>query len=170
MRDAKQSSSPLPSDGSAVVVRLFQPGDQPAFQSLNEAWICRYFALEPKDYEVLGDPEASILQQGGQILLAIADSVPVGCCALIPHGPARFEIGKMAVREDLQGRGIGRKLMDSAIELARSLGANRLYLETNHSLDAALRLYESVGFVHLQGEEHKHSEYSRSDMQMELIL
>ena len=170
MQHTKQAGSGTPGEGATVVIRPFESGDQPTFQSLNEAWIRRYFTLEPKDYEILGDPENAILRQGGQILFAIVEGFPVGCCALIPHGPAAYEIGKMAVREDYQGQGIGRKLMEAAIEAGRSLGARQLYLETHHSLDPALRLYESVGFIRLPAGERAPSQYSRGDVQMEKWL
>jgi hypothetical protein len=39
--------------------------DRAAFRMLNEEWISRYFVLEPKDIETLGDPETMILRKGG---------------------------------------------------------------------------------------------------------
>ena len=46
----------------------------------------------------------------------------------------------MAVTSSCQGSGIGRKLLEAAIEAARSAGARRLYRETNHVLTPAIRL------------------------------
>ncbi|NJN50567.1 MAG: GNAT family N-acetyltransferase [Gammaproteobacteria bacterium] len=48
-----------------------------------------------------------------------------------------------------QGRGIGRLLMDRAIEYAQANRIRSLTLITNASLTPALRLYESVGFRRL---------------------
>lgn len=36
-----------------VTIRDFRPGDEAAFRTLNEEWITRYFAVEPKEKEVL---------------------------------------------------------------------------------------------------------------------
>jgi putative acetyltransferase len=56
------------------------------------------------------------------------------------------------------------------IEEARSTGTQRLYLETNHVLTPAIRLYESVGFKHIDADRIIPSEYARADVYMELIL
>jgi GNAT superfamily N-acetyltransferase len=76
----------------------------------------------------------------------------------------------MAVDERYQGRGIGRSVMNAAIEWARRKGVRRLWLETNHALTPAIRLYESCGFRHIAAAQRISSEYERSDVQMELWL
>jgi hypothetical protein len=44
-----------------ITIREFRPGDESAFRSLNEEWITRYFALEPKDEDSLAHPRETIL-------------------------------------------------------------------------------------------------------------
>jgi GNAT superfamily N-acetyltransferase len=154
----------------AVEIREFQPGDEEAFRRLNEEWIVRYFALEAKDVEALSKPRETILDRGGRILFAVRGAVALGCCALVATGPGEFEVAKMAVTEAAQGLGIGRRLLEATIQAARATGATRLFLETNHVLAPAIRLYESLGFRHLPAERRKASPYARSDVQMELIL
>jgi GNAT superfamily N-acetyltransferase len=153
-----------------VGIREFLPGDEEAFRQLNEEWIIRYFALEKKDTEALSKPHETILDRGGQILFAVRNGAPIGCCALIAIGPRQFEVAKMAVTEAAQGLGIGRRLLEATIEVARTLGAARLFLETNSVLTPAIRLYESVGFRHIPADRRKASPYARSNVQMELIL
>ena len=59
-----------------VEIRPLKIGqDSSAFRVLNEEWISRYFVLEKKDRETLGDPENTILRQGGQVFLAHMNSV-----------------------------------------------------------------------------------------------
>jgi putative acetyltransferase len=151
-------------------IREFQPGDEAAFRTLNEEWIVRYFAIEPKDRESLNDPQGTILDIGGRIFLAVRDGRPIGCCALIALAPGEFELAKMAVTESCQRAGVGRRLLDAAIAAARSSGAHRLYLETNRKLAPAIRLYESLGFRHLPPERVVPSTYTRSNVAMELYL
>jgi putative acetyltransferase len=150
-----------------VEIREFEAGDAEAFRALNEEWITRYFALEPRDVETLGDPETKILARGGQIFFAIREGQPVGCVALVTMGEREFEISKMAVTSAAQGMGLGRRLMERAIDAARQRGASRLYLETNHVLTPAIALYESVGFRHLPAGD---SPYTRADVRMEMLL
>jgi putative acetyltransferase len=81
-----------------------------------------------------------------------------------------FEVAKMAVTTGYQGRGIGRRLLQAAIEEAQRMRARRLYLETNHILEPAIRLYESLGFRRLQPAQVTPSPYDRADVYMELML
>ncbi len=154
----------------AVFIRPFHPGDEKAFRALNEAWIAALFTIEEKDREVLEHPVPKILAPGGHILMAFSGGRAVGCGALLAMPDGGFEVAKMAVDESLRGRGIGRKVLVALIELARNLGAPRLFLETNHQLANAIHLYESCGFVHIKPERVKPSPYVRSDVSMEMLL
>ncbi len=153
-----------------IAIRSFLPGDEQAFQALNEAWIGKHFRLEDKDRETLGDPERHILSQGGQIFFALRDEVPVGCCALLALENGDFEVAKMTVSEAHRGQGIGRKLLAHVIEYARARSIKRLYLETNASLKDAIHLYEAMGFQRLPPERVQPSAYSRADVYMEQVL
>lgn len=154
---------------SNVVIRPFELGDADAFRRLNEEWITRYFRLEDKDRQMLADPRQT-LEDGGQILMSIANGEAVGCCALVPMPNQTFEVSKMAVTEAAQRRGIGRRLLGEAVLEARRLGARRLYLETNSTLTPAIRLYESLGFTHIPPDRVVPSPYQRADVYMELAL
>ena len=146
----------------------FHEGFAPAFKALNVAWISRYFALEPKDLEVLNDPVGKIVAPGGHILMAVEDGEAIGCVALMAMKDGGFEVAKMAVTEAHKGRGVGRELMAACIERGRSAGARRLYLETNSTLAPALGLYRRFGFQDVQPTEP--SPYARADVTMELRL
>jgi putative acetyltransferase len=155
----------------AIEIRSLLPGDDfTAFRMLNEEWIMRYFTLEPKDRETLNDPENTILRKGGHIFIAHADGVPVGCVALIPIGDGVYELSKMAVSPLLQGRGIGRRVLEYAIAQARLIGATSLFLGSNSRLRSAVHLYESVGFRHVPPETMPPMPYSRANVFMELPL
>jgi ribosomal protein S18 acetylase RimI-like enzyme len=148
----------------------FRPELAGAFKALNEAWITRYFSIEPKDREVLDDPQGKIIDRGGQILFLTEADEAVGCCALMAMADGGFEVAKMAVAEPHKGRGHGRALMAACIERARACGAPRLYLETNSALAPALALYRSFGFRELDGMERTESDYARVDIWMEFRL
>ena len=153
-----------------IGVRQFQPGDADAFRRLNEEWITRYFRIEPKEELVLADPQKVILDSGGRIFFATAGERCIGCCGLIRLNEKEFEVAKMAVEPSYQGAGIGRRLLQAVIEEARRAGAHRLYLETNHVLTPAIRLYESLGFKHIDPSRIIPSAYARADVYMELLL
>lgn len=152
---------------SEVVILPFEARHAAAWTGLNEGWIARMFAIEPKDRIVLDDPVGQIITPGGHILMAEIDGRPVGCCALIAMTDGGYELAKMAVDENLRGRGIGKRLMTAAVALARELKAPRLYIETNSSLKNAIGLYEAHGFRHMAAQP---TAYARCDVWMELTL
>jgi putative acetyltransferase len=152
-----------------ITIRLFQHGDANSFRELNEAWISKFFRLEDPDRIQLAQPEI-ILRAGGQIIMALAGEQRIGCCALVYMKPGVFEVAKMAVSEDYQGRGIGRKLLEFTIAQAKTLQARTLELVTNSKLSNAIHLYESLGFRHLPPELVEPSPYARANVFMELHL
>jgi GNAT superfamily N-acetyltransferase len=140
---------------------------------LNEEWIKRHFVLEDDDRKLLGDPLGQIIQPGGAILFAEVDGRTVGCCALIAQAgdPPAYELAKLAVTAEFQGRGIGRQLTVAAIDKARALGAKRVVLMTNSILEPALRLYESLDFTYVTpAQAGGCGHYERCDTTMELRL
>jgi putative acetyltransferase len=155
-----------------VKIREFQPGDEVAFRSLNEAWITASFKLEDEDVVILGDPQHHILDTGGHIYFAVYPQTGevIGCCALLAMEEGCFEVAKMAIAEPYRGQGMGKQLLRGTIAAARNLGARRLYLVTHHSLKKAIGLYESEGFVHLRPEDAPPSPYARATVFMEKFL
>ena len=152
----------------SLTVRSFHPGDEAAFRDINLEWIERYFAVEAKDREVLGNPYKYILDPGGAILLAVEGERPVGVVSLVVISEGSVELAKMGVRPEAQGQGAGRMLVAAAIRAARDMGMKRVYIETNSSLGPALKLYRDAGFQPLK--ETVPSPYARADVQLELWL
>ena len=152
----------------SLAVRSFRSGDEAAFRDINLEWIERYFAVEAKDREVLGNPHKYILDPGGAILLAVEGERPVGVVSLVVLGEGAVELAKMGVRPEAQGKGAGRMLVAAAISAARDMGMKRVYIETNSSLGPALKLYRDAGFQPLK--ETVPSPYARADVQLELWL
>jgi putative acetyltransferase len=154
-----------------VEIRELAPGDDSTpFRELNEEWITHYFTLEPKDREVLEDPNGKILLKGGRIFLAFVSGEPAGCVALIPVGGGEYELSKMAVTPRLRGLGIGRRILEHAIAQARAMNAASLFLGSNSSLKNAIHLYESAGFRHVPPASLPPNEYTRANVFMRMRL
>jgi len=132
---------------SGIRIVGFEPRWREAFAALNVEWLEHWFAVEDYDRVVLGNPEQSILADGGHILFAIdGGERALGTVALKREGDGIYELTKMAVSPEARGRGVGRLLMNAALDLYRTLDAHELYLESSDVLGPALALYESVGF------------------------
>lgn len=146
----------------------FQPEYKEYFKSLNYAWIQKYFVLEDIDEQVLSNPER-IIAAGGSILFARINNRIVGTCALIKLDNHSFELAKMAVDEEFQGRHIGEKLGLAVIDKSIELGAKKLILESNKKLIPALNLYKKLGFVPICS-DHNKSIYQRANISMQMNL
>jgi Acetyltransferases len=144
----------------------FDPRWREAFATLNIEWLEHWFVVEDYDREVLGNPEQYILAHGGRILFAVdGEERALGTVALKHEGDGVYELTKMAVSPEARGRGVGRLLMNAALDLYRTLDARELFLESSRLLGPALTLYESVGFRHHPA-PRAGSHYARADVHM----
>ena len=138
------------------------------FAELNYAWISRYYGIEPHDRELLDDPAGQIIDRGGEIFFALIDEAVVGAVALIELDKKAFELAKMAVSTDHQGKGIGRALLAKCIEHARDNGKVEIILESNTRQAAAVHLYRIFGFEEIPLDPN--SAYARVNIRMRLAL
>lgn len=76
-------------------------------------------------------------------IAAYEDEQMLGCCMLVQEDPETVRLRQMAVVNDVQGKGIGRALMQFAENLARDRGFKRI---TMHARKAALGFYEKMGY------------------------
>jgi ribosomal protein S18 acetylase RimI-like enzyme len=60
-------------------------------------------------------------------------------------------LAELYVVPERRGQGLGRALMETAIELARERGADHMDLGTSEDDVAARALYESLGFINREG-------------------
>jgi ribosomal protein S18 acetylase RimI-like enzyme len=152
--------------GAAIQIVDYDPRWRADFARLNVEWLERWFVVEDVDREVLGDPETHILARGGRVLFAIdGEGRALGTVALKHEGGGVYELTKMAVDPASRGLGIGRLLMRRALEVYRELDGRELFLESSAKLAPALKLYESVGFVHYPA-PRPGSHYARADVYM----
>lgn len=145
----------------------FAPQHADAFRELNLAWIRQHWEPEEADFKALDHPREYILDRGGYIAMAELDGEIVGTCALLKMADGGFELAKMTVAESARGHGIGRQLVEAAVNRSRELGAHRVFLESNSVLKSAIALYEAMGFRYIEGVD---SPYTRCNVQMELVL
>lgn len=84
------------------------------------------------------------------LLLAWHDGRPLGCAAvaLFPERRNAAEIKRLFVMPEARGLGVGRALIQAAIDWSREHGVTELLLDTvPEAMPAAVALYRSLGFV-----------------------
>ena len=133
-----------------MAVREFSDDLAEAFYAINAEWIEEMFSLEANDIDLMSNPRARIVDQGGAILFAEAEGLGVvGTCAIMKAKDGWYELTKMGVSKSARGRKVGEFLLAKAIERARAMGAaDQLYLLTNTKCGPAIHLYEKLGFQH----------------------
>ena len=140
----------------------------PDFAQLNLEWLEGYSLLEDADLKYLEDPKTHILDTGGEVFFAVESGTVIGTCAVVWRGPEEIELVKLAVSPAAQGRGLGRRLSETAIQFARDSKARKVTLLSSTKLLAAVRLYESLGFRHVPMPSGV--DYETADVYMELDL
>jgi putative acetyltransferase len=103
--------------------------------SLTPAEFCFHMTVEQM---ADADTTVFIAREGGRA---------VACGALRRHGEGRGEVKRMFTRPQLQGRGIGGRILGEIEALARREGLEMLVLETGDRHPAAWRVYERAGFT-----------------------
>lgn len=107
-------------------------------------------ALAPDELEravrtLLGDPRL------GHVLVACRDDAVAGVAVLsflfvLEHGGPAAWLDELYVAGPHRGRGVGERLVDVALSVARDRGCVALDLEVEAGHDAAERLYQRLGF------------------------
>lgn len=88
-------------------------------------------------------PEDLESEKDNMLIGAFEEERMLGCCMLVEEQPDIVRLRQMAVLNDLQGKGIGRALMNFAENLARDRGYKIIRM---HARNNAIGFYEKVGY------------------------
>ena len=148
---------------SEIKIVDYRPEHQPYFESFNREWIEELFEMEPVDEWVLTNPEQAILKPGGAILMAEYDGIPAGTVGLRRVDAVTYEFTKMAVDRKFRRLGIAEAISYASFKKAKELGAKREILYSNTKNAGAIKLYEKIGFRHVEVEQ---GVYKRANVKM----
>ena len=89
-------------------------------------------------------PEELEKEKDEILIAAFEEEKMLGCCMLIKTDPETVRLRQMAVLNNLQGKGIGRALMQFSENIARDRGFRRI---TMHARKTATGFYEKLGYA-----------------------
>ncbi|MDQ1705397.1 MAG: hypothetical protein QOF18_1763 [Frankiaceae bacterium] len=130
-----------------------EPYDGPVAQQLIAAVQLEYVSR-------YGGPDTSPVDPGefaaprGRFLVGYLDVTPVVSGGLRLIDDATVEIKRMYVVPEARGRGWARLVLGRLEDIARSMGATRVLLETGLKQPEAIALYESSGYERIEGFGH----------------
>jgi molybdopterin-guanine dinucleotide biosynthesis protein A len=140
-----------PADLERLEIRIvpFEPEHTYGFRSLIRDTLPE-FGFEPDpgiDPDLEDDPGTVY----AALWIALRDGEVVGSVALRALGEHEVELKRMYLRPEQRGRGLGQRLLETALEWARTNGARRVKLDTSERMEAARALYEARGFRRVAG-------------------
>jgi ribosomal protein S18 acetylase RimI-like enzyme len=136
------------------VVHVAGPADAPAIGRLLHAFNTEYDEATPGP-EALAERITQLLAES-QTSVLLAGEGPDGL-AVLRFRPSIWTPGlecylaELYVVPNRRGQGLGRALMEAAMDHARSRGADYMDLGTSEDDVAARALYESLGFTNREG-------------------
>ncbi|MGW0710000.1 GNAT family N-acetyltransferase [Streptomyces sp. NPDC002643] len=109
--------------------------------------------------EIAADSGAYLAPPGGVLLVARYEGEPVGTAGVrLTDDTATAELKRVFLREEARGRGGAALLVAAAEDAARSLGAERIVLDTRGDLIEARTLYARLGYE--ETEPYNHNQYA----------
>jgi ribosomal protein S18 acetylase RimI-like enzyme len=137
-----------------IPVRLATAADAPAFGRLLHAFNAEFDEPTPAA-DVIAERAAPLIESG-EVTVLFAGDGPDGFAELrfrpsLYTGALDAYLEELYVVPERRGHGLGRALLDGAMELARERGAEHIDLGTSEDDVAARALYESAGFTNHEG-------------------
>jgi ribosomal protein S18 acetylase RimI-like enzyme len=100
--------------------------------------------------EELAELPGAYAGESGRLLLAEIDGNAVGCVGLRKLSDGVCEMKRLYVNPNVRGMRIGRLLANEIIARGRQLGYERIRLDTLPSMQMAIGMYRSLGFVEIE--------------------
>lgn len=101
----------------------------------------------PQEYfAVAAESDVTVAVDDDDAVVAVAAVFPPGAPGRSVAGPGEAELARLAVAGRARRRGIGRALVEGAVERARRYGADGVALWSRPYQTAAHALYESLGW------------------------
>jgi ribosomal protein S18 acetylase RimI-like enzyme len=138
----------------APTARRATPGDAPALARLLRDFNAEFDEPTP-DVETLEERYSELIRNKEMIVLLIGDG-PDGFAQLrfrpwVHTAGLHSYLEELYVVPELRGNGLGRSLLEAALDTARAEGADFMELGTSETDTAARGLYESAGFTNREG-------------------
>lgn len=134
---------------SEVIIRPFQPGDVGYVAHLHGSLYDKTYKFgQVFEYYVMkGLTEFMLNNDGGELWVAEVNGEIAGSIAITKSSNTLAQLRWFVLDENYQGLGIGKKLMETAINFSRQQGYQHIFLWTVNILETARYLYGKYNFT-----------------------
>lgn len=131
-------------------------------------WLNIDLTFQYYDNEINNLQDMYIEPKGG-LIIASENNIDVGVVGIREFEGKICELKRMYVKEHYRKSGIGREMLEMAVDYAKSLGYCKIKLDTLSSLQAAIKLYLDYGFIETSAYRYNPSDLSVRYFELELI-
>lgn len=137
-------------------IRVIQPADNPFIAAIIRDTLAEFGANKPGTvyYDSTTDALYELFQkERAAYFIAAIDNKIVGGGGIYPTEGLPVdtcELVKMYLLPAARGTGLGRQLIETSLNFAKSAGYKNVYLETMPELKQALKVYAKFGFDYLK--------------------
>ena len=155
--DAASRTQRALAPASRIQFRRATNADCSVAQSIVREALAEYgldLLLDTSDKD-LRDLEAHYDALGGafELISVSGREEPVGVLSWRPGVGDTLELKKVYLLRSARGLGVGRVAVERVIDRARAMGCTAVVLETAHAMTGAIRLYTSLGFRPVTGDD-----------------
>jgi len=153
---------------SIVIRHGVKPGDIGSIIKLHGEYYARNNGFDSSFEPYVAIPLAECVQRNGddeRIWIVEEHGLFKGSIAITKFKDDIAQLRWYILDESVQGEGAGKRLMDDALEFAKSRGYRKIILWTVSELEKAIGIYLRYGFR--LGEEHSHRIWGRDLVEQE---
>jgi len=142
----------------SLILRRMQEGDLPAVQRIDRESFSLPWPERAFHFELHSNPASRcwVAEENGQVAAMLVVWMILD----------EAHIATIATEAGHRRKGIGRKLLEKALELAEEEGADRAFLEVRAGNEAAQAMYRGMGFV----EDGRRKSYYRDNYEDAILM
>ena len=140
-----------------VIRTDMRPGDLGEIVRLHGVLYAEEYGLDNTFEAYVAGPLSEFVldaKRGQRIWVVEVEGKVAGCIAIVCSGEGVAQLRWFLLTPEIRGRGLGKRLMEKAIEYSRSAGYRKIILWTFSELETAIALYRRWGFEKTEEKPH----------------
>jgi len=131
-------------------------------------WLNIDLTFQYYDSEINNLQDMYVKPKGGLLIASVDNTLDVGVVGIREFEGNVCELKRMYVKDLYRKTGIGRRMLEMAVNYARDLGYDKIRLDSLSSLQVAIKLYLDYGFIETSSYRYNPSDLSVRYFELEL--